>query len=233
MKRILALDYGREKIGVAISDPLKIIAKPLMVIINSSSKNVLDEINKLIHEFEVETIAAVSMPTLKKNKYSKQTEIVVKFVKFFRKKLKINIETYDERLTSQMAQKILITQGIKTGHNKQEIDKVSAAIFLQNFLDDSLSSYILVLLSAVLVGVSQHSNYLGFLSWFGLVPFLSIIFKENNFQSNKVWTFLIGLSFNSCFWLATNIGTTPFIAFVIMILTVFVLSLNTVFIVLI
>ena len=47
MKRILALDYGQRKIGVAISDPLKIIAKPLMVIINSSYKNVLDEINKL------------------------------------------------------------------------------------------------------------------------------------------------------------------------------------------
>ena len=66
MKRILALDYGQKKIGVAISDPLKIIAKPLMVIINSSYKNVLDEINKLVDEFQVETIV-IGMPiTLKK-----------------------------------------------------------------------------------------------------------------------------------------------------------------------
>ena len=136
MKRILALDYGQRKIGVAISDPLKIIAKPLTVIINSSYKNVLDEINKLIDEFQIETIV-IGMPITLKNKYSKQTKIVIEFVKFLQKNLKINIETYDERLTSQMAQKILVSQGIKTGHNKQEIDKVSAAIFLQNFLDDS------------------------------------------------------------------------------------------------
>ena len=97
------------------------------------------------------------------------------------------------------------------------------------------SSYILVLLSAVLVGVSQHNNYLGFLSWFGLVPFLSIIFKENNFFNLIKFGLFWGLVYHLIvvFWLATNIGTTPFIAFVIMILTVFVLSLNTVFIVLI
>ena len=97
------------------------------------------------------------------------------------------------------------------------------------------SSYILVLLSAVLVGVSQHSNYLGFLSWFGLVPFLSIIFKENNFFNLIKFGLFWGLVYHLIvvFWLATNIGTTPFIAFVIMILTVFVLSLNTVLIILI
>ena len=77
-----------------------------------------------------------------------------------------------------------------------------------------LNNYVLVLLSAVLVGVLNYNN-LGFLSWFGLVPFLNIIFKENNFFNLiKFGLFLgIGLSFDSCFWLATNIGTTPFSCF--------------------
>ena len=98
-----------------------------------------------------------------------------------------------------------------------------------------LNSYILVLFSAVLVGLSQHYNYLGFLSWFGLVPFLSIIFKENNFFNLIKFGLFWGLIYHLIvvFWLATNIGTTPFIAFVIMILTVLILSLNTVLIILI
>ena len=51
--------------------------------------------------------------------------------------ISLPIHSYDERLTSQMATRSLIMQGVKTGHNKKEIDKTAAAIFLQNYLDDS------------------------------------------------------------------------------------------------
>ena len=97
------------------------------------------------------------------------------------------------------------------------------------------NNYTSVLFSAVLVGLSQHHNYLGFLSWFGLVPFLSIIFKENNFFNLIKYSLIWGITYHFIvvFWLATNIGTTPFIAFVIMIATVLILSLNTVLIILI
>ena len=135
MGRILALDHGDKKIGVAISDPMKIIAKPLQIIINSSYDRVLSELNDLIREFDIEMIV-VGLPITMKNTASEQTKKVIKFIDYLKENLSINIQPYDERLTSKMATKALVMQGIKTGHNKQEIDKTSAAIFLQNYLDD-------------------------------------------------------------------------------------------------
>ena len=135
MGRILALDYGNKKIGVAISDPMKIIAKPLRIIINKKMEKIIDELNSLIEEFDIEIIL-VGMPITMKNTYSEQTDKVVQFIDYLQNNLKIKIDTYDERLTSKMAEKSLILQGIKTGHNKHEIDKAAAAIFLQNYLDD-------------------------------------------------------------------------------------------------
>ncbi len=135
MKRVLALDYGDRKIGVALSDPMKIIASPLKIIVNSNFKTILVEINDLIKEFNISLIL-VGIPITMKNTYSQQTNKVIEFVDLLKDNLSIEVKTYDERLTSKMAKKILINQGIKTGHNKQEIDKVSAAIFLQNYLDD-------------------------------------------------------------------------------------------------
>tara|TARA_Y100000996_G_C22546901_1_gene652180 strand:- start:1037 stop:1453 length:417 start_codon:yes stop_codon:yes gene_type:complete len=135
LKRVLALDYGDRKIGVALSDPMKIIASPLKIIVNSNFKTILVEINDLIKEFNISLIL-VGIPITMKNTYSQQTNKVIEFVDLLKDNLSIEVKTYDERLTSKMAKKILINQGIKTGHNKQEIDKVSAAIFLQNYLDD-------------------------------------------------------------------------------------------------
>ena len=73
MGRILALDYGNKKIGVAISDPMKIIAKPLQVIMNSGYKRVLNEINNLIKELDIEMIL-VGLPITMKNTSSEQTQ---------------------------------------------------------------------------------------------------------------------------------------------------------------
>ena len=135
MSRILALDYGDKKIGVAISDPMRIIAKPLRIIFNSGFNNVLEDINNLIIEFNIKEILIGLHITLK-NKESIQTTKVIKFIKKLEENLTIPIYSYDERLTSQIATKSLVLQGIKTGHNKHEVDKTAAAIFLQNYLDD-------------------------------------------------------------------------------------------------
>ena len=98
-----------------------------------------------------------------------------------------------------------------------------------------LNNYTSVLFSAVLVGLAQHYHNLGFLSWFGLVPFLNIIFKEKFFFNLIKYSLIWGITYHMIvvFWLATNIGTTPLVAFVIMIVTVLILSLNTVLIILI
>ena len=135
MKRVLALDYGDKNIGVAVSDPMEIIAKPLTVINNINYKHILHEVEILINDYNIKKIV-VGLPLTLKNKKSIQTEKVLDFVEKFKIDIMIPITTYDERLTSKIAIQSLIMQGIKTGHNKKDIDKTAAAIFLQNYLDD-------------------------------------------------------------------------------------------------
>ena len=136
MNRILALDYGGKKIGVAISDPMRIIAKPVTVINNLGFKNILVELNNLIVEYGISELL-IGLPITLKNKKSIQTYKVLEFIDMLKENIDLPIHSYDERLTSQMATRSLIMQGVKTGHNKTEIDKTAAAIFLQNYLDDS------------------------------------------------------------------------------------------------
>ena len=135
MSRILSLDYGDVRIGLAISDPLQIIAKPFHTIKNSSIDSVIQNINNIIEEKDVEKII-IGLPITLKNKHSQQTESVLKFIEKIQNKISIPIENYDERFTSQIAKQSLIFQGVKTGHNKSDIDKTAAAIFLQNYLDE-------------------------------------------------------------------------------------------------
>ena len=135
MNRIVALDYGDKKIGVAISDPMQIIAKPFKTLDNTTNENILFELNQIISEYDVEKVV-VGLPITLKNKYSIQTEKVGIFIELLKNNISIPVDSYDERLSSKIAIQSLIKQGVKTGHNKKEIDKTAAAIFLQNYLDD-------------------------------------------------------------------------------------------------
>ena len=136
MKRILGLDHGDRRIGLALSDPLQIIAKPFETIDLKFAKNIFDLLNSIIKEKDVEKII-VGYPITLKNKFSIQTKKVLKFVELLKKNVQIEVKLYDERLTSQIAQKSLIMQGVKTGHNKDDVDKTAAAVFLQNYLDEN------------------------------------------------------------------------------------------------
>ena len=133
MSRILGLDYGEKRIGLAITDPLNIIAKPLQTI-NVSKEDIYKVLNQLIKEYQIVKIV-VGLPLTLKNTHSIQTDKVLVFIEQLKNNVNIDIDTYDERFTSDMAKDALIKQGVKTGHNKSEIDKTAAAIFLQNYID--------------------------------------------------------------------------------------------------
>ena len=134
MGRILAIDYGLKKIGLALSDPLKIIAKPFKTIENNSYDFILEYLFNIIDEYSIKEIV-IGLPITLKNSFSDQTSIVQKFINQLKEDLSIKITIVDERLSSIEAKKSLIYQGIKTGHNKKEIDKTAAAIFLQSYLN--------------------------------------------------------------------------------------------------
>ena len=134
MSRILSIDYGIKKIGLALSDPLKIIAKPFNTIDNISYEDSLIQLKNIIKEYSVNEIV-VGLPITLRNTFSEQTNLVNEFIESLKNDLVIKITIIDERLSSIEAKKSLIQQGIKTGHNKKEIDKTAAAIFLQSYLN--------------------------------------------------------------------------------------------------
>jgi len=133
--RILALDYGEKRVGLAISDIMKIIAKPFKTLSNTSDKSIINELKIIIIEKSIEKIV-VGLPTTMSNQESKQTKIVNQFIDQLKTAVDIPVISYDERLTSIEAKRSLISQGIKTGYNKGAVDMTAAAIFLQNHLDE-------------------------------------------------------------------------------------------------
>jgi len=133
--RILSVDYGDSRIGLAISDVMKIIAKPYKTIKNLSEKEVLHRIKQIVKEKNVEKII-VGLPITLKNTYSQQTKKVQKFVSYLDEEIDVPVLTYDERLTSVEAKRSLTKQGVKLQNKKGFVDMTAAAIFLQGYLDE-------------------------------------------------------------------------------------------------
>ena len=133
MGRVLGIDYGDSRIGLAMSDPLKIIASPFKTIRNEGNEKCLQVFQSLIKEKDVEAII-VGLPIGLKGQETVQTKKVREFANLLYA-LKLPIHLEDERLSSVSAEKSMIQQNIKTGHNKGLIDQRAAAIILQQFLD--------------------------------------------------------------------------------------------------
>ena len=134
MSRVLGIDYGERRIGLALSDPLGIIAKPLKVIDRKTTPDYKSEIIEIIDEKEVIEII-VGLPITMKGDYSEQTKAVQKFIDEISGICNIPVTEIDERFSSIAAKKALHEQGVKTGHEKGRVDETAAAIILQEFLD--------------------------------------------------------------------------------------------------
>lgn len=133
MGRLLGIDYGDSRIGLALSDPHKIIASPYKTIQNNGKKYVIEFLNKLKTEKQIESIV-LGLPIGLNNQDTSQTKKVRLFATEI-KILNIPIILQDERYSTLSAEKSLKIQNIKTGYNKSMIDKAAAAIFLQQFID--------------------------------------------------------------------------------------------------
>ena len=120
MGRLLAIDYGEKRLGLAISDPNQIISKPLKTIILSDSQYIYNELEKIISDYEIQKLI-IGLPIGMDWKNTQQTSKVEAFKENLQNKIGIPIILFDERLSSVSAKKSLISQGIKTGHNKSKI----------------------------------------------------------------------------------------------------------------
>ena len=133
MGRYLGIDNGEKRVGLALSDPLKIIATPFRTLLVHNSNQVIRELDKIIDEQDVELIV-VGNPLGMKGQQTAQTIRVIEFTDKLRD-IGYKVILEDERLSSVSAKRVMIEQEIKTGYNKELIDQTAAAIILQQFLD--------------------------------------------------------------------------------------------------
>jgi len=136
MGRIIGVDYGVKRIGLAVTDPLKIFASPLITV---NQEEFYNYINDYLKENEVEAFV-IGYPVQMNNRPSESVTYINPFIKKLKKTFpEKHIYLADERFTSRMAMKTMIDGGVKKKdrQDKSLVDKISASIILQSFLDKS------------------------------------------------------------------------------------------------
>jgi putative Holliday junction resolvase len=134
VSRYLGIDHGARRVGLAISDPTLTIAQPLKTITYSSSKILLNEIQKVVRDFEVVRVI-VGLPLTLKGSDSEKTREVRLFADHLTSFLELPVELFDERLTTLQAHQTLKQLGKKPSKNREMVDQLAAQKILQTYLD--------------------------------------------------------------------------------------------------
>ena len=134
MGRILAIDYGQKRVGLAVTDELQIIATALDTV---HSKDIMEYLKAYIEKEHVVCIV-VGEPRQMNNTASESVKFIDPFVRRLKKVFpEMKIDRYDERFTSKIASQTMISAGLKKKdrQNKSTIDKISAVIILQSYME--------------------------------------------------------------------------------------------------
>lgn len=132
--RVLAIDHGTKRMGIAVSDETACIAHPLEFIPAEPFHDFLARLKTLLREKEVGMIL-VGMPRNMDGSYGPAALKVQEFVAVLKEATPIPIKTWDERLTSAQANRFLIQADVRRDKRKEKVDKAAAAILLQSYLD--------------------------------------------------------------------------------------------------
>jgi len=132
--RILAIDYGARRIGIAITDPLRMFSIPLSTIPND--KNMWTALLRIFDSYEIELVV-IGYPLKESGEKSSSTEMVEKFRDELEKKIQQEIIFIDERYSSEIAQQRILelVPSKKKRRDKSLVDKNAAAVILQSYLD--------------------------------------------------------------------------------------------------
>jgi putative Holliday junction resolvase len=139
--RIIGIDYGVARFGIAVSDETKIIAMPLMTITAESKSEktadkILNELKKIsdLNRYDIAEIV-IGLPLMMSGKFGMQADDVTHFVELLRTKTTIPVVTWDERLTTVQAEKSMREGNMSRKKRSKVVDKVAAVIILQSYLD--------------------------------------------------------------------------------------------------
>ncbi len=128
--RIMAIDYGQKRVGIAMSDPLGIISQPLLTLGVKSQKELIKRL-KFIIEVNNVRLVLVGNPLSHSGKSTRISEEIDRFVKDLKRSITVEVKLWDERFTSRYALQVLKERGIK---QKDKIDQIAASLMLEEYL---------------------------------------------------------------------------------------------------
>lgn len=134
MTRIMGLDIGDKTIGVALSDPMFLIANPLETIKRKKTSLDIEKLLKIIEDNQINLIV-VGLPKNMNNSIGPQSMKVMSFVDLLRKQTDKEIVYEDERMTTIQSERVLIDMDVRRENRKKYIDKIAATFILQTYLD--------------------------------------------------------------------------------------------------
>ena len=131
--KVMALDYGRARTGVAVSDPTGAVARPLGVVENVNDQDGLEKLLHVIRIEEPERIV-VGLPLLMSGERGVAAESAQQFADALSARTELPVDTYDERLTSALSERRLRELGVRTGHARARVDQGAAVALLESYL---------------------------------------------------------------------------------------------------
>ena len=134
--RILGIDYGEKRIGMAVSDPLGITAQGLPTIERTNIQDDLQKILNVVREKEVGEIV-VGLPKNMNNSLGEKAQAVLNFVALLKKDINIPINVIDERLSTVRANRAMLEGDLSRKKRKSRVDMIAAQLILQDYLDRS------------------------------------------------------------------------------------------------
>lgn len=134
MGRILGLDYGRRRIGLAMSDPLNCIALPFETWENKSVHDIIGKLSTLVQSYNIRTLV-IGWPITLRGEKKRLAKEVERFCQHLRRRLDVTVILWDERLTSVQAKRALHDLNEKPSRNKGKVDRIAAVFLLQSYMD--------------------------------------------------------------------------------------------------
>jgi putative Holliday junction resolvase len=133
-QRVMGLDYGQRRIGVALSDPLGITAQPLLTLERTTLDTDLDSLGSLMKRWDVRRVV-IGLPLSLKGERGERAREAEGFGRRLARASGVPVEAWDERLTSVQAERALLEGDVSRKRRREVIDRTAAAIILQSWLD--------------------------------------------------------------------------------------------------
>lgn len=132
--RVMGIDYGDVRMGIAVSDETLLIAQGIQVIQRTNLDNDLASLQGLIDQYQVDSIV-LGFPKNMNGTVGPRGELSLAFAELLREKFGLSVELWDERLSTMAAQRTLLLGDVSRQKRKKVVDKMAAAIILQGYLD--------------------------------------------------------------------------------------------------